>query len=67
MICPYNRRVQTQVYQLVNDLVDEENGVSRGNQYVLRDEFEMMECPREGCAVWRNGACHYTVFPDDLF
>lgn len=59
LICPYNRKAQTQIYQLVNDLVIEDTGVIKSSQYIIRDTFEMMECPQEGCAAWQNGRCCY--------
>lgn len=59
LICPYNRKAQTQVYQLVNELTSEETGFCKSTQYIMRDTFEMMECPQEGCAAWRDGRCCY--------
>lgn len=59
MICPYNRAKQTQVMQYTNDLVDEESGIIRSYQHIVTDSFEMMECPREGCAAWQSGRCRY--------
>lgn len=61
MICPYNRAGQTQVMQYTNELVDEESGVIRGYQHIVTDAFTMLECPGEGCAVWRDGQCRYAA------
>lgn len=59
MICPYNRAEQTQIMQYTNELADEKSGVIKGYQHIVKDTFRMMECPRDGCAVWRDGICHY--------
>ena len=61
MICPYNRAGQTQVMQYTNELVDEESGIIRGYEHIVADAFTMLECPREGCAVWRDGRCCYAA------
>ena len=45
--------------QYTNELADEESGVIKGYQHIVKDTFRMMECPRDGCAVWRDGICHY--------
>lgn len=59
MICPYNRAKSIQIMQYRNDLVDEEGGIVKGYDRVVIDGFVMMECPEEGCAVWRDGKCCY--------
>ena len=61
MICPYNRIRQTQVMQYENDLVDESTGFIKGYQHIVKDSYEMLKCPQEGCAVWRNGRCCYAA------
>lgn len=55
MICPYNRKQQTTVLQWMQNNEDE----SSNCQQVENVKFSMMECPKEGCAVWYNGRCHY--------
>lgn len=45
--------------QYRNDFVDEESGIVKGYDHVVIDGFVMMECPEEGCAVWRDGKCCY--------
>ena len=55
--CPYNHKKEIQVSQSgfsYND--DNLNDVSGGTVVVT---FEPMECPKEGCAVWYGGRCHY--------
>lgn len=47
--------------QYTNELLDEESGIIKGYQHVVKDSFKLMECPKEGCAVWRNGRCTYAA------
>lgn len=59
MICPYWMASEIQVVQSTNDIMNEETGVSRGSQEITTRRYTPMECKREGCAAWREGACHY--------
>lgn len=59
MICPYNRKREKQVLQVSNDYSDE--GQQTYGQQITNVDFEPMECPQEGCAVWRNGRCCYAA------
>lgn len=58
MICPYNRKRQTTVLQWTQSNGDE--GVT-DLQQIEKVDFCMMECPKEGCAVWHNGRCCYAI------
>lgn len=58
MICPYNRKSELQVLQ--REQTTEEESTTKCEQ-IDRFEFEMMERPREGCAVWYDGRCHYAA------
>lgn len=60
MICPYNRKTQRNVFQW-EQTFDEATGNAKSCQQSTIDTFEMMECPREGCAVWYDGRCHYAA------
>ncbi|MDO4175711.1 MAG: hypothetical protein Q4D42_13195 [Eubacteriales bacterium] len=57
MICPYNRKSQTTVLQWVQNNEDEKSNC----QQIENVTFDMMECPKEGCAVWYEGKCHYAA------
>lgn len=57
MICPYNRKRESQVFQWTQKS-DEESQESSCQQITLTDII-MQECPREGCAAWYDGRCHY--------
>ena len=59
MICPYNRKTEKQVLQVTNEY--DEDGKADSTQQITSREFTMMECPEEGCAVWRDGRCCYYV------
>ena len=59
MICPYNRKSSKWVKQYKNNLVNEELGIIKSNEEVLIEEYTLMECPKEGCGVWRNDRCNY--------
>lgn len=59
MICPYNRKAEKQVLQVTNEY--DEDGKADSTQQITLCEFTMMECPKEGCAVWRDGRCCYYV------
>ncbi len=61
MICPYNVKKRTTVLQWVqtNQNGDGENdGVSC--EQIETVSITMMDCPKEGCAVWRNGSCYFS-------
>lgn len=58
MICPYNRQRETQVLQWTQSNDDNEN---TNLQQIETTTFAMMECPKEGCAVWYDGRCHYAA------
>lgn len=57
MICPYNRRNEIQASQSGYSYNDENLNDASGGATVIT--FEPMECPKEGCAVWYDGRCHY--------
>lgn len=57
MICPYNRRQELQVLQWEQNT---EDSIVKCEQ-VSRYTFQMLKCPREGCAVWYDGRCHYAA------
>ena len=59
--CPYNRKKLTQVNHRVNDLASEETGVVNSSKEVIKEEYELMECTKEGCGVWHDGKCNYQV------
>lgn len=54
MICPYIRESETTVQQWTKDTDTEEHG-----QTITKTTFTMRECPKEGCAVWRDGQCWF--------
>lgn len=58
MICPYNHKQQTTVLQWTQNNEDED---TTALQQIEKVNFAMMECPKEGCAVWYNGRCHYAA------
>lgn len=57
MICPYNRKTETQILQWTQspDSEDEKSG-----QQITKIVFRQIECHREGCGAWHDGQCHYT-------
>ena len=59
MICPYNRKAEKQVLQVTNEY--DEDGKNDSTQQITSWTYTMMECPKEGCAVWRDGRCRYYV------
>lgn len=61
MICPYNRRVETQILQWVQSNPAQEDEKDTDCEQIQRTVFTMLDCPREGCAVWYNGRCHYAA------
>lgn len=58
MICPYNRKRETLVLQWVQE---NDGEVNTNCQQIQSTEFVMMDCPKEGCAVWHDGRCHYAA------
>lgn len=58
MICPYNRKQEMLVLQWNQESDGEEN---TNCQQLQRTEYTMLECPKEGCAVWHDGHCHYAA------
>lgn len=61
MICPYNRKSQKSVVQWVQTTEDGDGDKPATTTLEQIDavSFEMMTCPKEGCAAWYNGRCHY--------
>lgn len=59
MICPYNRKSEICAKQYINDLVNEDTGIIKGNNENYIVTFNMMECPQEGCGAWQNDKCNY--------
>lgn len=59
MICPYNRKQEKQVLQVTNEY--DEDGKADNTQQITSWTYTMMECPQEGCAVWRDGRCRYAA------
>lgn len=57
MKCPYNRKSETQV-QNWRQSADENQSPEEGRT-VTQTVFELMDCQRENCGVWRNGRCCY--------
>ena len=57
MICPYMRKKETCIMQETYD--PDDDGRNRMTQKVDSYEYTMLECPKEGCAVWFDGRCHY--------
>lgn len=57
MICPYNRRMETQVVQTTYTY--DENGNNDSVQQITRTRFEMIECPRDACGAYQEGRCRY--------
>ena len=61
MICPYNRKSETQVLQWVQEEAVDATGSTQCQQ-ITKTSFEMMECPKEGCAAWQEGKCRYAAY-----
>lgn len=59
MMCPYNRKKQTNVIQWVQEYNDD--GQAESLTQISTDTFDMLECPRDGCAAWYHGRCHYAA------
>lgn len=58
MICPYNDKQHTTVLQWTQNSEDEE---IIHLQQIENINFTPMECPKDGCAVWYDGKCHYAA------
>ncbi|MGM9649228.1 MAG: hypothetical protein ACI3XY_04585 [Butyricicoccaceae bacterium] len=58
MICPYNRKREVQVLQWTQN---NENDDIVSLQQIEKTDIAMMDCPKEGCAVWYGGRCHYAA------
>lgn len=56
MICPYNRKQESNVLQWLQS--DRGDGLSDCQQ-VETATFVMMDCPKDACAVWYDGKRHY--------
>ena len=54
MICPY---IQNSHINVQKNIIDKETG--QIDAYVTANYWGNMECPKEGCAVWRDGRCKY--------
>lgn len=59
MMCPYNRKTETQTLQYTNDITDD--GFVKTCTQVSKFDFGMMECEKENCGAWRNGSCRYAA------
>lgn len=57
MICPYNRKKETQYLQWDQSEEDEKTTCVQ----VSSTTIVMMDCPREGCGAWRDGHCCYAA------
>lgn len=54
MICPY---IQNTNINIQRNIVNKETGHTE--YYVIGNYWGNMECPKEGCAVWKDGKCRY--------
>lgn len=61
MICPYNRKSETLLLQWCQSNPMPDEGKDTDCEQLQKTTFTMMECPQEGCAVWRNGRCCYAA------
>lgn len=59
MLCPYKRKRLAYTRQVKNELVSEETGIIKGYTECVVEEYGLMECPKEECAVWIDGRCQY--------
>jgi hypothetical protein len=57
MVCPYNRKNQTNIIQWKQEY--NEDGQAYFLTQISKDSFELMDCKREECGAWHNGRCHY--------
>ncbi len=57
MICPYNHIRVKEVTQTRYEY--DEDGRNVLNETVQSISRNCLECPKEGCAVWRDGKCKY--------
>ncbi len=57
MMCPYNTETEITSIQW-QDTPDNPDDGKGGDQSSITT-YAMMECKKEGCAVWYDGACHY--------
>lgn len=66
MICPYNRKSEINMQHFTQNFENEDapECVTSG-QTVTKVNFELMECPKEGCAVWRDGKCCFAAAAND--
>ena len=57
MICPYNYKTEITSIQWSDEPENPDEGKA-GDQSSITT-YNMMECEKENCAVWYDGACHY--------
>lgn len=57
MICPYNQKRKSGIVQWTQET--ENDGQTVSLQQIEYTDIIMQECPKEGCAVWYDGRCHY--------
>ncbi|MCD7805436.1 MAG: hypothetical protein LUH03_09925 [Oscillospiraceae bacterium] len=61
MICPYNVATKQTTLSWVQVTQEDDTGTPTTNlQQFDTDNYTMMECPKEGCAVWYDGRCHFS-------
>lgn len=59
MKCPYNRRAETHIqgWTQSNDSESQRSRVITVDQW----SFELQDCLKEECGVWRDGHCCYAA------
>lgn len=57
MVCPYNRKNQTNIIQWKQEY--NEDGQAYFLTQISKGSFDLMDCKREECGAWHNGRCHY--------
>ena len=60
MICPYNRKTETQLLTWDQNPSEENETVIKNGRQVTKITFELMDCKRENCGAWINGHCGYS-------
>lgn len=59
MVCPYNRKSETQTLMWEQNPTEENETVMKNGKQITKTTFELMECSKENCGVYRNGKCCY--------
>lgn len=60
MICPYNRKSETQVLTWNQNPSEENETVMKNGGQMMKTTFELMDCERENCGAWADGRCRYS-------